>query len=112
MGLLLHDSQYRVVNVRGLNSSSSSVSGGKLVRLWTELTILVPPELQGTLSQYVFSLWTTEFQLATDLGNLQATAFSVENFPGRILVSFSTYVALPGLALRPSRRDRVHWRMG
>ena len=76
MGLLLHDSQYRVVNGGGLNSSSSPVSGGKLIRLWTELTILVPPELQGTLSQNVSSLSTTDFQLATDLGYLQATAFS------------------------------------
>ena len=76
MELLLHDSQYRVLNGGGLNSSSSPVSGGKLIRLWTEVTISVPPELQGTLSQYV-SLWTTDFQLATDLGYLQATAFSV-----------------------------------
>ena len=71
MGLLLHD-----YFSAGLNSSSSPVSGGKLIRLWTELTILVPPELQGTLSQNVSSLWTTDFQLATDLGYIQATAFS------------------------------------
>ena len=26
-------------------------------------------------------------------------------------MSFSTYEALPHLAVRPSRRDRLHWRM-